>query len=390
MDSSPLMSTYQPMDVSFVRGEGAWLVDSDDRRYLDLMSGIGVCALGHAHPAVSATLCEQGSALIHTSNVFRIDAQRRLGARLTELSGMDRVFFGNSGAEANEAAIKLARLYGNRQGIERPTIVVMDGAFHGRTMATLTASGSRKVQAGFEPLLDGFVRAPFNDLNALHTIAANNTQIVAVLLEPIQGEGGIRVADADYLRGVRALCDERSWLMMLDEVQSGNGRTGRYFAYQHAGIVPDIVTTAKGLANGVPIGACLARGAAAAVFQPGSHGSTFGGNPLACAVACSVVDTIEGEGLAERATALGERLRERLRAGLEGCPDFVEVRGMGLMIGVELREPCRSLLPRALDRGLLINVTSERVVRLLPPLVIGEADALQAMDTLCELIREGA
>lgn len=388
MTGSSIMATYQPPDLSFVHGEGAWLVDKDGKRYLDLIAGIGVCVLGHSHPDVTETICEQAGKLLHTSNVFRIDAQEELGRTLTRIADMETLFCGNSGAEANEAAIKLARLHGNRRDIEKPSIVVMEGAFHGRTMATLSASGSRRVHAGFEPLVSGFVRAPFNDLDALRSIAQNNPRVVAVMLEPIQGESGVRIGSGDYLRGVRQLCDEKGWLMILDEVQTGNGRTGRYFAYQHYDILPDVVTTAKGLANGVPIGVCLARGVAAGLFQVGNHGSTFGGNPLASRVACTVIDTIESQGLCARAADLGARLKARLQANLSEHPALVEVRGMGLMLGIELREPCRHLLGLALERGLLMTVTGENVVRLLPPLIIDEADAMQGIDSLSELIRQ--
>lgn len=390
MEASHLMATYQPQDVSFVSGQGAWLTDTAGKRYLDLMAGIAVCALGHAHPEVTETIREQAGRLLHTSNVFRIDAQIELADKLTAVSGMDSLFCGNSGAEANEAAIKIARLLGNSREIDTPSIIVMDGAFHGRTMATLSASGSRKVQAGFEPLVSGFVRAPFGDVDALRMIAKNNPRIVAILVEPIQGECGVNVPPDDYLKNIRELCDESGWLMMLDEVQTGNGRTGSYFAYQQDEILPDVVTSAKGLANGIPIGACLARGEAASVFQVGHHGSTFGGNPLAARVGCTVIDVIQRDRLCQKARELGEKIVQRLTEKLAGHPEVVAIRGKGLMIGIELREPCRHLLRAAMDRGILITVTSEKVIRLLPPLIIGEEEALTGIDELCRVIEEQA
>ena len=382
MSASALMETYRRLPVAFERGEGAWLVDTEGRRYLDALSGIAVCGLGHAHPAITEALAHQAATLIHTSNLYEVPLQTELARRLCAAAGMDKVFFGNSGAEANEAAIKLARLHGHQRGIEAPNIVVMEGAFHGRTMATLTATGNRKSQAGFEPLLGGFVRAPYGDLAALEAIATNRSDIVAVLLEPIQGEGGIVVPPEDYLPGIRALCDAHGWLMMLDEVQTGSGRTGHLFAYQHHDLHPDVVTVAKGLANGVPIGACLARGAAADVFGPGNHGSTFGGNPLAAAAALAALDVLENQHLLARAETLGARIRDGLRAALAGDNRVVEVRGQGLMIGIELAEPPADFVPRALDAGLLLNVTQDRVIRLLPPLILTDDEA----DRIVELV----
>ena len=388
MTSSSLMNTYGRLDLAFTRGEGAWLFDEQEKQYLDAISGIGVCALGHAHPAVTAAICSQASKLLHTSNIYHIPNQEQLADALTKVSGMERVFFSNSGAEANEAAIKLARLYGNKCKIDNPTIIVLENAFHGRTMATLTASGNRKIQAGFEPLVTGFTRAPFNDIDALHTIGRNNPNIVAVLIEPIQGEGGLRTPDEDYLIKVRQLCDENNWLMMLDEVQTGNGRTGQYFAYQHHGFLPDVVTTAKGLGNGIPIGACLASGKAAQIFHPGNHGSTFGGNPLACAAGLAVVKTIIEENLCDRAATLGKKIRDDLQQKLNSCDRLIEIRGKGLMIGIELNTPCTELVKKAAERGLLINVTAECVVRLLPPLITSDEQASQIVTTLAELITE--
>jgi len=386
MDPTSIMPTYKRLEVCFERGEGVWLYDTEGRRYLDALAGIAVCGLGHAHPAVTRAIQEQAARLLHTSNVYGIARQRELADRLVGLSGMDNVFFGNSGAEANECAIKIARMYGHGKNIDKPAIIVMEHSFHGRTLATLSATGSRKVQAGFEPLVSGFVRARFGDLDEIASIARNNHSIVAVLVEPIQGESGIRLAPEGYLEGLRALCDQHGWLLMLDEVQTGNGRTGKMFAFQHTAILPDVLTTAKGLGNGVPIGACLARGKAAGVFHAGNHGSTFGGNPLACAAALAVLDTLVADGLCANAARMGERLLQGLRTRLAGIPGVVEVRGRGLMVGVELREPCGHLVQAALEQGLLINVTADNVIRLLPPLVIQAAEVDQIVDTLATLI----
>jgi acetylornithine/N-succinyldiaminopimelate aminotransferase len=345
--------------------------------------------LGHAHPAVSEAVCGQARRLVHTSNLYGIAKQQQLAERLTQLSGMEKAFFCNSGAEANEAAIKLARLYGHQKGITIPTIVVAENSFHGRTLATLTATGSRKAQAGFEPLVRGFLRVAYNDLEALQSIAKNSPDVVAVLLEPVQGEGGVNVPDDDYLAGVRALCDQNDWLMILDEVQTGMGRTGKWFAFQHSPIVPDVMTLAKGLANGVPIGACLARGSAAEVLKPGNHATTFGGNPLACSAALAVIDTIEKDNLPARAAALSARMVARLRDRLTQSEETVvvnDIRSKGLMIGIELERPCAQLVGRALDQGLLINVTAERVIRLLPPLILTDQEADQIIDAVAELI----
>ena len=380
------MATYRRLPVTFTHGEGAWLWDEAGKRYLDALSGIAVCGLGHAHPAVRDALCEQAGSLIHTSNLYQIAAQTELGARLTALAGMDRVFFGNSGAEANEAAIKLARLHGHHRGIERPAILVMENSFHGRTLATLSATGNRKVQAGFEPLVQGFVRVPYNDLGAVETAAANRQDIVAVLVEPIQGEGGINIPAPDYLPRLRAICDRQGWLLMLDEIQTGMGRTGRLFAHQHTGIQPDVMTLAKGLANGVPIGACLARGVAATVLGPGSHGSTFGGNPLACRAASVVLETLESEGLVDRATDLGNQVKTGFRQALARQPGVRDIRGLGLMIGIELDRPCAELVGQALEAGLLINVTADRVIRLLPPLILERDQVALLVDRLAGLI----
>jgi acetylornithine/N-succinyldiaminopimelate aminotransferase len=382
------MATYGRLPIAFVRGEGIWLWDSDGKRYLDALSGIAVCGLGHAHPAVRDALCDQAGTLIHTSNLYRIPAQEALGERLCAVAGMDRVFFGNSGAEANEAAIKLARLHAHKAGVDKPEVLVMENSFHGRTLATLTATGNRKAQAGFEPLVQGFVRVPYDDLQAVETAAANRPNIVAVLVEPIQGEGGIVVPADGYLAGLRELCDRFGWLLMLDEIQTGMGRTGRMFAHQHAGIRPDVMTLAKGLGNGVPIGACLARGAAAEVFGPGSHGSTFGGNPLACRAGSVVLETLATAGLMERAADVGARMLDAFRRAFKGVDGVNQVRGRGLMIGIELDRPCGELVARALDDGILINVTAACVVRLLPPLIIDDQQADCIVDAVSRLIRE--
>jgi len=386
--SDTLMHTYNRLPVTFSHGEGCWLVDTEGRRYLDALSGIAVCGLGHSHPAVTAAIADQAGKLLHTSNLYGIELQAQLGDTLTALAGMDRVFFSNSGAEANEAAIKLARLYGHQRGIDNPAIVVMDNSFHGRTLATLSATGNRKVQAGFEPLTRGFVRVPFGDLEAIRNVASNDPNVVAVLVEPVQGEGGINIPGEDYLDGIRAVCDQRGWLMMLDEIQTGMGRTGRPFAYQHGNCKPDVMTVAKALGNGVPIGACLARGQAAELFAPGHHGSTFGGNPLACRAALSVCQVLQQENLAERAAALGSRLLEDFGSALAGIDGITEIRGKGLMIGIQLDRPCAELVGRALAAGLLINVTAGSVVRLLPPLIMSDQEAAQLVEQLSTLIRD--
>ena len=375
-----LMNTYARQPVAFVRGEGAYLWDESGKRYLDAVAGVAVNGLGHAHPKLVKAIADQAAMLIHSSNLYRIPRQEELADRLCALSGMDKAFFCNSGCEANEAAIKLARLYGHNKGIEVPTIIVMEKAFHGRTMATLTATGSRKIQAGFEPLLSGFARVPFNDLDAIRHVAEHNKSVVAVLLEVVQGEGGINVLPSEFLIELRKICDANGWLLMLDEVQTGIGRTGTWFGFQHSGVMPDVMALAKGLGSGMPIGACLARGAAADVFQPGNHGSTFGGNPLACAAALATLDAIEEEKLLENVNVRGDAIRAGLRAALSGVHGVVDIRGEGMMIGVELDRPCGELVGVARDAGVLINVTADTVIRLVPPLVYGaaEVDALVA------------
>ncbi len=381
-----LMTTYKRQDVAFVRGSGVWIEDTRGKRYLDALTGLAVCGLGHAHPRVTRAISEQAGNLLHTSNLYQVPEQERLADRLCALSGMDRVFFCNSGAEANEAAIKIARLNGHRRGFVKPTIIVMEGSFHGRTMATLTATGNRKVQAGFEPLLTGFVRAPYDDLDAIRQIAANANEVIAILVEPVLGEGGIVIPDDGYLASLREICDAEQWLLMLDEVQTGNGRTGAFFAYQHTGVLPDVVTTAKGLGNGVPIGACLARGEAAEVFAPGNHGSTFGGNPLACAAAHAVLDAMEEDGLIRRAAELGERILGGLRDRLKGSNMVRDIRGKGLMIGIETGEPCAHLVEAGLEAGILINVTRDNVVRLLPALTMTDEEADELVDRVVRVI----
>jgi len=372
--SEHLMNTYARQPVAFVRGEGAYLWDETGKRYLDAVAGVAVNGLGHAHPKLVKAIADQAAILIHTSNLYRVPRQEELADRLCELAGMDRAFFCNSGCEANEAAIKLARLYGHGKGIEVPTIIVMEKAFHGRTMATLTATGSRKIQAGFEPLLTGFARVPFNDLEAIRHVAEHNKSVVAVLAEVVQGEGGINLMAPDYLAELRSICDAHGWLLMLDEVQTGIGRTGTWFGFQHSGVMPDVIALAKGLGSGMPIGACLARGAAADVFKPGNHGSTFGGNPLACAAALATLDAIEDEKLLDNARVRGEAIRSGLRQALAGVLGVVDIRGEGLMIGIELDRPCAELVAVARDAGVLINVTADTVIRLVPPLIYGEAE----------------
>lgn len=381
-----LMNTYSRLPVAFTHGSGCRLYDTEGRTYLDALSGIAVNTLGHAHPRLVADLADQAGRLIHTSNLYQVREAETLSDRLCALAAMDEVFFCNSGCEANEAAIKLARLYGHRRGIEQPAIVVMESSFHGRTLATLSATGNRKVQAGFEPLVSGFVRVPFGDLAALKAVADNNPNVVAVLLEPIQGEGGINVASKDYLQGVRALCNARQWLMMLDEVQTGIGRTGRWFAHQHCDVLPDVMSLAKGLGSGVPIGACLAAGAGKGVFAPGNHGSTFGGNPLACRAALTTLDVVEAAGLLGNAERIGQRIRSGMSAAFAGTEGCVAIRGTGLMIGIELDRPCGELVKLALAEGLLINVTAERVVRLLPALIFSDADADELVTRLSAVI----
>ena len=385
-----LMQTYSRLPIGFDHGQGAWLWDTQGNKYLDAISGIAVVVLGHAHPEFVAAISDQAGKLVHTSNLYQVPLQAELGARLCAVSGMDRAFFGNSGAEANEAAIKLARRCGHERGIETPSIIVTDGAFHGRTMATLPASGNRKVHAGFEPLVSGFNRVPYDDLEAVANVGRNRNDVVAVLVEPIQGENGVVIPGSGYLRGLREICDAHGWLLMLDEIQTGMGRTGKWFAFQHEAMQPDVITLAKSLGNGVPIGACLARGAAAEVLVPGTHGSTFGGNPLACRAALAVLDRIETEDLVTHAARLGAYIVAELQRRIGAWPVVAAVRGAGLMIGVELRRACSDIVNLAMDAGVLVNVTNERVIRLLPPLNLIHSEADILVDAVANAISEFA
>lgn len=387
---SALLPTYARLPVRFVRGQGCRLWDENGDEYLDAVAGIAVCALGHCHPDVTAVLREQAGVLVHTSNLYGIEPQEALASRLAEASGMERAFFCNSGAEANECALKIARLHAARKNITSPEVLVVEGAFHGRTLMTLSASSGARVRDGFAPYAEGFVRVGFNDLPMMQAALAQHPNAVAVLIEPIQGEGGVRPVDDDYLVGLRKLCDAHDVLMILDEVQTGMGRTGRLFAYQHAGILPDAVTLAKALGNGYPIGACLTRGAAATALAAGQHGTTFGGSHLACRVGLSVLDALDKEQLLERAEQLGNTLMERFHAALAELPGIESIRGRGLMIGIELSEPAPDLVARALQAHLLINVTQERVVRLLPPLVMSDEEADLLCERLIPLLAEAA
>ena len=381
-----LMNTYGRMPVAFERGEGAWLWDDTGRRYLDSISGLGVTALGHAHPQVSAVICEQARLLMHTSNLARIPWQEKLATRLADVSGLDRAFIANSGTEAIECALKIVRLAGHARGIDLPGVIVMENSFHGRSLAALSATGSRKVQAGFEPLVGGFVRVPFNDPQAIEKIASRPNDVTAILVEPIQGEAGIRVPDSGYLAALRAICDQQGWLLIFDEIQCGLCRTGRWYAFQHEEAVPDVLTTAKALANGFPIGACLARGEAAELLTPGRHGSTFGGNPMACRTACTVLDVMRQEDLPARAERLGKTMLASFHQRLDRHPAVVDIRGRGLMIGLELDREVDHLKELALQKNLLLNVTQQKVIRLLPPLVIDEAQAEEIVATVCSLV----
>jgi acetylornithine aminotransferase len=384
---SHVMNTYARQPVAFVRGEGVWLWDEAGKKYLDALAGIAVNTLGYAHPRLTRALTEQIGRVMHTSNLFRIPLQEAAADRVAEITGLDEVFFCNSGLEANEAAIKVARKYGHERGIAEPAIIVMEKAFHGRSLATLSATGSRKVQAGFEPLVSGFVRVPLNDLDAVRLVAERNRNVAAVMVEPIQGEGGINVARLDYLRGLKEICEKNEWLFISDEVQCGLGRTGKWFVYQHAGFQPDVVPLAKGLGSGVPVGACVLGGRARGVFKPGNHGSTFGGNPLAMTAVVTTLDVMREDGLLPNAERVGEAMRRALARELEGVRGLVEVRGMGLMIGVELERPCGDLVKEALATGLVINVTSDTVIRMLPPLVMSEAEGLEVVNRLAPLVK---
>ena len=384
---SHVMNTYARLPIALDHGNGCWVTDSEGKTYLDGLSGIAVSTLGHNHPDLVKAISEQAGRLLHSSNLYRMPQQEALADKLVALSGMDEVFFCNSGCEANEAAIKLARFYGHQQGVDSPAIIVMERAFHGRTMATLSATGNRKTQAGFEPLVSGFVRVPFNDLDAIRAIAEHNKNVVAVMLEILQGEGGIHMADAEYQRGLRQLCDENGWLLICDEVQCGMGRTGTWFGFQHAAILPDVVTLAKGLGGGVPVGACLTSGKAIGLFKPGNHGSTFGGNQLATTAALTTIEVMQRDHLVDNAAAIGTLIRDGLAEALKDVAGVVAIRGNGLMIGVELDRPCGELVRRGIDAGILINVTADKVVRLLPPLILNADEARELVSRLVGVIR---
>ncbi|MBT7445154.1 MAG: aspartate aminotransferase family protein [Methylococcales bacterium] len=370
-----IMPTYRRLPVEFVKGQGSWLWDTVGQKYLDALTGIAVCGLGHAHPKIADAICEQAKTLLHTSNLYEIGPQQALADKLTSLSGMQHVFFGNSGAEANEATLKVARLYGNKKGIKNPTVIVTDKSFHGRTIATLSATGNRKVQAGFEPLVSGFRRVPYNDIEAIEAIAKTATNVVAIMVEPVLGEAGVHIPDDDYLTNIRRICDENGWLMMLDEIQTGIARTGKMFAFQHADITPDVMSLAKGLGNGVPIGACLVNGPAADVLGPGNHGSTFGGNFLSTRTALTVLEIIEEQQLVARAASLGESITQKLETAFADLPLVSSVRHKGMMLGIELSQACPNLVEYALDHLLLINCPSETIIRLLPPLTLSDEEA---------------
>jgi len=384
--SEHLISAYNSLPVSFTRGDGIYLWDANDKQYLDALCGISVTSLGHNYAAVTEAIQQQASILLHTSNIYTIEWQQKLADKICQLSDMDRVFFGNSGAEANEAAIKLARLYGHQRQIKDPQIVVMEHSFHGRTMATLSATGNRKVQAGFEPLVSGFVRAPYNDVESIRAIATNNKKIVAIMVEPVQGEAGIIIPERGYLESLRQICDENNWLLILDEIQTGIGRSGKLFAFQHEDMVPDVMTLAKALGNGIPIGACVAKGVAANVIQPGNHGSTFGGNPFACRIGLTVLDAIVENRLAENTHKRGEQLVSLLKQGLSSNNEVSEIRNLGLLIGIQMKNDCAPLVALALQNGLLINVAAERVVRLLPPLIINSDQVNELAERLISCI----
>jgi len=386
--TSHIMPTYGRLPITFERGEGVWLWDQSNKRYLDALSGIAVCNLGHAHPAIHKAICTQSEKLLHTSNLYGIASQEDLADQLINKSGMDNVFFCNSGAEANEAAIKIARLYGHQQGIDKPCVITMEKSFHGRTLATLSATGNPKVQEGFSPLLEGFIHVPYNDINAIKSAIAENNNIVAILVEPVQGEGGVHIPATDYLNQVRDLCDQNHLLMMLDEIQTGIGRTGKFLAYQHNSIIPDVCTVAKALGNGVPIGACLAQGKAAKLLTAGKHGSTFGGNPLACSAALAVLNTLDKENIIEQVESKGSQLVNSFIKKLKHNPSVSNIRNKGLMIGIDLDTPCAELVKIAQENGLLINVTADKTIRLLPPLIINSEQMELLAETLSQLIEE--
>ena len=383
-----VMKTYGRKPVAFTHGEGAWIFDTSGKRYLDALCGIAVTGLGHNHPRVTKAIQDQASTLIHCSNLYQIPEQEALAVKLCQLSKMETVFFSNSGAEANEAAIKLARLYGNQKGLSEPVIIVTEQSFHGRTMATLSATGNRKVQAGFEPLLSGFARVPFGDVEAVRQVALNNKNVIAIFVEPIQGEGGVQIPSPQYLNELRQIADKEDWLMMVDEVQTGMGRTGAWFAHQHNEILPDVMTLAKGLGNGIPIGACLARGKAAETLTPGTHGSTFGGNPLVSSAAMATIEAIELDALLDRATFIGDTITQGLTKRFDGVTSVIDIRHKGLMIGIELDRACAPIVDLGLEAGLLINVTADKVVRLLPPLILDEKQIEFLVSTLSSVITQ--
>lgn len=388
-ETSYLMNVYSRQNIRFTSGQGAYLIDEQGRRYLDAVAGIAVTSLGHAHSEIALAITAQAVTLIHTSNMYGIEWQEKLSEKLCRLAGMDKTFFCNSGAEANETALKLARLHAHRKGIQNPQIIVMEKSFHGRTLATLSASGNPKGQAGFGPLVDGFIRVPYNDIHTVEEIAASNPNVVAVLMEPVQGEGGVNVASNAYLSALRSVCDDHNWLLMIDEIQTGIGRTGQWFGFQHSNIQPDVITLAKALGNGVPIGACLARGQVADYFSPGLHGSTFGGNPLACRVGCKVLEVIEREKLVQRAVILGQLLQQQIQIGLMDNQRVIAVRSHGLMVGVELDTPCKELVAKCMtEENLLINVTRDTTVRLLPPLICTENEIIEMANKLTVVINK--
>ena len=386
--SPHVMNTYGRLPLALTHGRGCRVWDTEGKEYLDGLGGIAVNTLGHAHPQLVRALQEQVGQLIHCSNYYHVPLQEKLAAKLVELSGMTNVFFCSTGLEANEAALKLARKFGHDKGIDRPEVVVFDGAFHGRSIATLSATANPKIHAGFGPLVEGFVRVPRNDINAIRQATANNPNITAVFLEAIQGEGGVHPMTVDYLRELRALCDERDWLLMIDEVQCGIGRTGKWFAHQWAGIVPDVMPLAKGLGSGVPVGAVVAGPKAANIFQPGNHGTTFGGNPLAMRAGVETLRIMEEENLLAQVSKVGMRLKTQLTTRLMNTHGVVEVRGQGLMLGIELDRPCGVLLQRAADAGLLMSVTADKVIRLVPPLILSEAEADQIVTILVPLVQQ--
>lgn len=383
-----VMKTYGRKSIAFSRGDGAWLYDTSDKRYLDALCGIAVTSLGHNHPQVTRAIQEQASTLIHCSNLYQIPQQEALAIKLCELAQMESVFFSNSGAEANEAAIKLARLFGHNKGIDNPVIIVTNQSFHGRTMATLSATGNRKVQAGFEPLLSGFARVPYDDTDAIRQVAENNKNVVAIFIEPIQGEGGIQIPHPQYLNELRDIADQEDWLLIVDEVQTGMGRTGAWFAHQHNNILPDVMTLAKALGNGTPVGACLARGKAAEILSPGTHGSTFGGNPLVSRAALATIEAIESGELVDRATLIGNKIAENLKSTLQHESSVIDIRNKGLMIGIELDRGCTPIVDLALDAGLLLNVTADKVIRLLPPLILDTDQINFLVTTITTIIKE--